>query len=219
MSYIINSPNKVLFIHIPKTAGNAIMTVADRLYGTTLIKNSRTNNTNFHSTLQDAEGYFENTNNLYTFTVVRNPWSRISSWYFFRKNILAKALKNPAKQAKKVSRSHDEIQKEYYLMENNFDKWLYNYLDQPWDHTWFSLAHNQSHWLKSDKIKVNKIIKYEELSQGFQSIPIFTGQKLIVTNRSKSSSTPYQNLYSNKSRKFVEKAYQEDIDNFKYVFK
>ena len=218
MSYIINSPNKVLFVHIPKTAGNAIMTVANDLYGTTIIKNDRTSNTNFHSTLQDAESYVEGINNLYSFTVVRNPWSRISSWYFFRKDILAKALKNPNKQSKKVSRSNNELKQEYYLMENNFDKWLYNYLDQPWDHTWFSLAHNQSYWLKSQKLKITKTIKYEELAISFRDIPIFFNQTLPVTNRSRSSSTPYRDLYSTKSRKFVGKVYQEDIDNFKYVF-
>ena len=218
MSYIINSPSKVLFIHIPKTAGNAIMTLANELYGTTIIKNNRTKNTNFHSTLQDAESYVQNTDNFYSFTVVRNPWSRISSWYFFRKSILAKALKNPIKQAKKVARTHSEIQQEYSLMETNFDDWLYNYLDQPWDYTWCSLAINQSHWLQSNKLQIDKIIKYEELADGFQSIPIFTGQKLNVTNRSKSSTIPYQNLYSDKSKKFVEKRYQEDIDNFKYTF-
>jgi len=83
MSYIINSPNKAVFIHIPKTAGNAIITVANTLYGTDRIKNDRTENSNFHSTLQDAEKYFDNISNLYSFTVVRNPWSRVSSWYFF----------------------------------------------------------------------------------------------------------------------------------------
>jgi hypothetical protein len=217
MSYIIHSPNKVLFIHIPKTAGNAIMTVANKIYGTTQIRNDRTKNRNYHSTLKDAEKHFKNFDNLYSFTVVRNPWSRISSWYFFRKTMLTKVLKT-SKHSKKVSRPLDEVRKEYELMQHNFDKWLYFYYDQPWDHTWFSLAHNQIYWLKNSKINITNIIKYEELASGFSSIPIFKNQQLPITNRSRSSSVPYKQLYSNKSRKFVAKIYQEDIDNFKYTF-
>ena len=89
---MIKSPTPTIFIHIPKTAGNAILTLANKMYGTTRITNDRTSNQNFHSTLQDAEKYIFNIDNLYSFTVVRNPWSRVLSWYFFRKEILRKAL-------------------------------------------------------------------------------------------------------------------------------
>ena len=218
MSYIINSPNKAVFIHIPKTAGKAIMTVANTLYGTDRIENDRTEDSNFHSTLQDAEKYFDNISNLYSFTVVRNPWSRVSSWYFFRKRILVRILKNPNKNSKKFSRPINEIRKEYELMCSNFDKWLQYYFDQTWDYTWFSLAHNQMYWIKNSKINITKIIKYEDLAVEFNQIPIFKNQKLPVTNGSQSSIVPYKELYSAASKKFVEKSYQEDIDNFKYTF-
>lgn len=218
MSYIIKSTPNVLFIHIPKTAGNAIMTVSNNFYGTTHISNNRAMYGNYHSTLKDAENYIDNFDNIYSFTVVRNPWSRISSWYFFRKAILSKFLKSKKLHSKKVSGSIREVRHEYNLMKENFDKWLYAYFDQPWDYTWFKMSHNQMYWLKSSKINITKVIKYEELKTEFNNIPIFADQTLPVTNRSRSSSIPYNSVFSHKSMKFIEKAYQEDIDTFKYTF-
>jgi len=216
MSYLINKPVPLVFVHIPKTAGNAIITSLSKTNSTKHIPNDRTINSNYHSTLLDIEKFLPELENPFVFTVVRNPWDRVSSWFFFRKNILRLSLKNFKKSAnrKKVIDNKTEIQKEYDLMCSSFDRWLLTYYETPWDNTWFSLSHNQNHWLKGTKLSVDKIVKYETLIEDLKFLNI----ELPVTNQSKKTVSNYRDLYTDNSKKFIYKIYQEDIDKFKYSF-
>lgn len=222
MSYIIGDTTKTVFVHIPKTAGNAIWKTANTMYPVEIIKNSRCNR-NYHSTLLDYENnYFDSMHNPFVFTFVRNPWDRVCSWFFFRKGILEKELQKHSNTgvlpAKKVVNDVGKIKKEYSTMCNSFDRWLYEYHDQPWDYTWFKLSHTQSYWLQSNNVKIQKIIKTEEIDNGLKEVPLFSKINLPKTNKSKKSVSSYKDLYTTKSKKFVGKLYQEDTDNFKYVF-
>lgn len=222
MSYIIKSDPTTVFIHIPKTAGNAIWKTSKSMYPVEIIKNNRCNR-NYHSKLLDFEqSYLDNIENLFIFSFVRNPWSRICSWYFFRKNILEKELqifnKTGKLPAKKVIDNVDKINKEYNMMCESFDNWLFAYYDTPWDYTWFKISDTQSSWLRSSKLKVNKIIKTENIDQELHNVPAFANVNLPKTNKSKKSISSYQELYTKKSKKFIHNLYEEDIDNFKYTF-
>lgn len=216
MSYLIETPIPLVFVHIPKTAGNAIITGLSKTNNISHIPNDRTANSNYHSTLLDIENFLPKLENQFVFTVVRNPWDRVSSWFFFRKNILRLSLKNfeKATSKKKVINDRTKIQKEYDLMCSSFDRWLLTYYNEPWDNTWFSLSHNQNYWLKGSKFSVNKIVKYESLKEDLTFLNI----KLPITNQSKKTVSTYKDLYTKKSKNFIHKIYQEDIDEFNYNF-
>lgn len=214
MSYVINKKNqRLVFIHIPKTAGQSIYTVFED--HCIHVPNKRTVNSNYHSTLQDVEN-FADIKNYKIFTVVRNPWSRAVSWYFFRKKILRLAIKklNSNKNINKINfnKFKDPV-KEYELMDN-FNLWLHSYIHEPWDYTWFSLANPQTYWLEG-KNSVDQIFKFESLSADFKAT---FGIDLPKKNQSSASKVSWRELYSLDSIKLIEKIYKEDIDCFGYKF-
>ena len=94
---MISVKNKFLFIHIPKTAGNSIQSVLKRYSEDNIVRLTKfqdgidrfeIRNNHFdvtkHSTLAEYEKAIKPKlfNQLYKFTVIRNPWDRMISFYF-----------------------------------------------------------------------------------------------------------------------------------------
>lgn len=71
MSLLINRFNKWGFIHIPKTGGTSV---------TSILKNSE--GTEYVSTSHNHIGKFEDIEDYFIFTIVRNPFTRIASSYY-----------------------------------------------------------------------------------------------------------------------------------------
>lgn len=220
MSYYIHAKQPHIFIHIPKTAGSSILQLIKKNYDYNVIINNETKYTNYHSSLEHASNFMCPYNvNLYVFAVVRNPWSRAASWFYFRREVLRKGLKaiTAGKHTKKVVEDFDLIFKEYTTMNKDFNKWINLYYNSKWDYTWFSLNDAQSSWLKSTKLKVNNIIKFENISTSINSVPIFQNKTLPLYNVSPVK-YDYTDMYNTESKKLINKIYQEDIDTFEYTF-
>jgi len=213
MSYVIDYNNKKLgFVHIPKNAGNSIITAFPNK--SILVPNNRSNNKNYHSTIFDIKD-FVNTDNLETFTVVRNPWSRAVSWFLFRKKILLLSLKrfHTDQPVYKVIPNYNKILTEYNLMTEDFNLWLENYIETEWDYTWFSLAHKQSDWLDNS---VTKIFKFETLQKDFKDYFDIT---LPHKNKSATSSLDWRSFYSTRGKEIIKLYHNSDISLFDYRFK
>lgn len=218
MSYIIESPTPAIFIHIPKTAGNSIISSISQNYNCTIIKNDRTQNDNYHSTIIDANKQLGNIDDYYKFSVVRNPWNRVTSWFLFRKVILEKSIKTlrAGQKIKKLIPNLVNLEKEYTAMNTSLENWLALYNDQPWDFTWFKISDNQSSWLNG--YSFDSIIKYENLGEELKEIPFLNISSLPKNNRSQNSNIDWKSLYSTKAKDLVYRLYEEDIDKFKYIF-
>lgn len=219
MSYIIESNPNTVFIHIPKTAGASILKLINQNYKYQTITNSRTRYTNYHSTLDDASNFLQSSSDYYIFTVVRNPWSRACSWFYFRKEVLRQGLKAiyAGKHTKKVIENFDLINNEYQIMNDDFNSWLKLYYNSNWDHTWFSLNDTQSSWIKNNNFSIDNIIKFENIEKEIKEIPIFK-DKILPHYNSSPIKYDYTNMYNLESKKLIDKIYQEDIDTFKYTF-
>lgn len=220
MSYFINSNQPHIFIHIPKTAGASILQVIKKNYNYEIIPNSRTMYSNYHSTLKDVEQFISPyKSNFFIFSVVRNPWSRAASWFYFRKEVLRKGLKaiTANKNTTKVINNYNLILNEYETMNEGFNQWLKYYFKSTWDYTWFSLSEPQTSWLESSKYKVNKIIKFENLNKEFNRISIFKNKKISLYNQSPVKYN-YIDIYNLQSINLIKKIYEVDIDTFKYTF-
>ena len=221
MSYYIHAEQPHIFIHIPKTAGSSILQVIKQNYDYEIISNNETKYTNYHSSLEHASNFVCPYNSaFYIFTVVRNPWSRVSSWFHFRKEIVRKGLKaiNAGKHTKKVVEDYELILNEYNIMNDDFNKWIELYYNSKWDHTWFSLNNTQTAWLQSTKFTVDNVIKFEDINTGIKDVPMFQNKTLPVYNVSPVK-YDYTNMYNSASQNLISKIYQEDIDTFKYTFK
>lgn len=219
MSFEILSEKKIIFIHIPKTAGRSIRNATSEKYKINIIPNDRTLNDNYHSTIKDAENYIGNLDNHLKYTVVRNPWDRLSSWYFFRQNILIKSLKefDSFGKARKLSyQNRNDIEKEIKSMNQGLYNWFIQYKDRPWDYTWFKPVNNQVDWIRG--FEFDKIIKFENLENDFKEIDLLKNIVLSKSNVSKNNQTDYRNVYDTNSKKIVGNFFQEDIDIFKYSF-
>lgn len=219
MSIIINSTQPYIFIHIPKTAGKSVTETLKTKFETHIIPNDRTINSNYHSTINDAKSFVDDLDLYYRFTIVRNPWDRLASWYSFRKNLLYKSLKKMRKTgyASKVSyKSSEEILKEIEVMELGLYQWLIEYKDRPWDFTWFSPTTNQNEWIRKEKI--DKIIKYENLNNELYDLEIFQNLELQELNISSNRKNDFRELYNKRSVDLVKRIYEEDIEMFKYSF-
>jgi hypothetical protein len=226
MSYYIDFEIPHIFIHIPKTAGSSILQVIKQNYNYKVIENSNTTYSNYHSTLDHASEFIQTefiqaaNGDHYVFTVVRNPWSRAASWFYFRKEVLRQGLKAlyAGKNSKKVINDFDVVKAEYDLMDRGFNKWLPLYYNHKWDHTWFSLNDTQHSWIESNNFKVNNIIKFENIDNEIAEVPIFKNKVLPLHNVGPVS-YDYVSMYNKKSKKLIEQIYEIDIDTFKYTFK
>lgn len=213
MSYIINKDNPIVFIHIPKTAGASVINAFRESY--TMIPNKNTKNKNFHSTVKDLETFTDNLDH-WKFTVVRNPWHRAVSWYTFRKRILELSVKrfNKNLPVKKVENDFEKINTELQFMNTNFNIWLQQYIEQPWDFTWFSLAYDQHTWLEGSS-KIDKVFKFETLKQDFEKYFDIT---LPHKNKSTSNNYDWRSLYNQKGKDIILNYYKRDIESFDYSF-
>lgn len=70
---------KVLFVHIPRTGGSSI----ENYFGFEGNSNIKKLDTAQHATLQEYLQGYPNAESYYKFSVVRNPWDRLVSWYIW----------------------------------------------------------------------------------------------------------------------------------------
>lgn len=213
---VYNSKTKRLFVHIPKTAGKSIR---EMLFGRKPpeIKNDRSIDKNYHSTYDDCAITLPDIDQYYKFTVVRNPWDRASSWYFFRKEILYNTLHLKKPKIRKIKwPDRDQLTIEYDMMQRDFNEWLVNYINHPWENTWFSLGHPQMHWIK-DVSLFNCIIRFESLESDMLKAGLLLNP-LPEFNVSQNSKNKYKELFSEETKRLIRDVYAEDIENFNYKF-
>jgi len=204
--------DKFLFVHINKSGG-AIITDNMKINGNIKLSG-------FHRPLKDmlllAEKNFSiRKENLYIFTIVRNPWERMLSMYlFYHKN----NFNSPE------FFSGDEN------IDNNFNSWIKyiysNSFDKKKNHSGVNIYKycfsNQLNWIKDNNeniININKILKFEnnELDNFFKNelkLKKYNIEKKIhPTNHEH-----YSKYYNEESIELVRKNYQEDINYFGYNF-
>lgn len=203
---------KYLFVHINKSCGGIITT--------NLEKNGLTEIRDKHRSLKDMLYIAENDiklsrKNLFMFTIVRNPWERMVSLYFFyHKNNY---------NAPEFFSGDDKI-------DNNFNNWIdYIYspsYDKRKNHSCVNIFKycfsNQLNWVKDSNnniIENINIYKIEEinLNDFFEkklNLQNFDGTTKVHSTKHKH----YSYYYNEKSKNLVSKHYQEDIEYFGYKY-
>jgi hypothetical protein len=183
---------RFIFIHINKTAGTSISQVLN------------INKVHLNSKeIIDIIG-IEKWNNLYKFTIVRNPWDKVVSHYMHR------------------------VKKNYTNMGNghiSFKDWVkfcygpvknLNYYDQ------IKMFQPQVEWLKdnNDKINIDKIIRFENLNNDFEEVKSILGINKIslIPHLNKTDREDYKNYYDEESLNIIYNWFIEDIKFFNYSY-
>jgi len=188
------------FVHIPKCAGTSIGRWIDQRKG-----NSEYIERYDHPTLK-----MMSSNNSFSFTVVRNPWERMVSFYHFLRKIESAT---PHYTSEQIQWIVNETNKS--IDWSTFDKWLQN-IDQfsvipGW---WFKVNEPQTSWYKD----VDLVLRYENLENDFKQVQeIFKNYdslpKTLVTDH-----TNYQDYYNSSTRELVTNMFQEEIEILGYKF-
>ncbi|MEZ8585575.1 sulfotransferase family 2 domain-containing protein [Vibrio cyclitrophicus] len=184
---------KSIFVHIPKAAGTSI---SKALYG------SRQGH---HTALSYRKANSSKFSSYYKFTIVRNPWDRLASTYFY-------LLNSP----------HEE---DYLWAERNISKygdfeafvsrWLSKESVWEWKHLLpqsFFITDTESNMI------VDNIFKMESIESGFQQIIKHIEPLSVLSHSNKIERQPYKELYNTKLIDKVAMIYEEDVSKFNYKY-
>lgn len=196
---MISRKHKFIFIHIPKTGGTSI----ERALNIDPVNLSVDNLTGFlhnfgwlqHCTLQEMELKFNiKLNNFLKFTVIRNPWDRMVSNYFYSKR----------RDSKKYSTFNEFVFQPKYA----------NQYHQKHDLSQFDfVCDNQG------KINIDYFCRFENLQHDFNMIC----DKLEISrsqlpHTKKTNHKHYTEYYDDQTRQIVAERYAKDIKYFGYEF-
>jgi len=206
MAYRIN--DKLTFIHLPKNAGTSISQWIEQ-------------NTNYqydgqrHQHISALPSEWQDN----MFCVVRNPYQRAVSWYFFVQQMLDKKIK------RKTNSSFIEPQLE--ILSEGFEQFVSVYFDYVFSKSKFRQA---SHVMTLKSIAQSNFvgdnfkgiaIRYENIHKDWKIIQEIVGchVPLPVTNITNYVNTfRWKKLYNENSYRAVSKLFEKDIKQFGYSF-
>lgn len=213
---IVSHGRRYIFVHIPKTGGTAMALALearakadDILIGDTpkaikrrgRLKGLRTKGRLWkHSTLADAEGLITRSDmeDLFTFTLVRNPWDRMVSYYHWLQD---QTFTHPAVRLAKA---------------NTFTK----FLNAPLTTTTFQANPYGSYMADSaGDVHASLYIRLEHLSQDIEPLHDHLGFALDMPVANQSDrKRDWRGYYSDEDAHLVAKLCAPDIVAFGYTF-
>ena len=176
---MIIDEHKAIFIHIPKNAGSSIETL--------FANNSFRIQPSKHADIYEIKRKFKNSYNSYKkFTIIRNPYDKMVSWYFYLKRNLGER---------------------YEVLE--FNEWIkdpskFCHIDDP-----ISYLKPQHEWIDDTVV----LIKYENLDKELNQ---FFNKKIELPIINKSKHNHYLEYYNKESLTIIYDRYKEDFEKYNY---
>ena len=170
---------KTIFIHIPKNAGTSI----EEYFGNESFRIQPSK----HADVHEIKKKFKNSyNNYKKFTIIRNPYDKMVSWYFYLKRNLGE---------------------NYNIVE--FNEWIkepssFWHANDP-----ISYLKPQCDWI-DDTVE---IIKFENINKELNN---FFGKIISLPITNKSNRDHYLEYYNKESLNMVYERYKEDFEKFNY---
>jgi hypothetical protein len=175
-----------LFIHINKTGGRSIETALGCIYEHKTARQKR------------REIGAEVWDDKFTFTFVRNPWDRLVSQYFYRRQ---------------TNQGAEDLE---------FQEWVRRvYAERdPELRSREVLFLPQSDWVTDDEgnALVDFVGRFERFEDHFQYVCDRLDVRKSLPHKNKSSRETYQTYYTNDTAEIVAEYFAEDIERFDYSF-
>ncbi len=192
---MISYDKKFIFVHINKTAGTSMeKALADygikKLEEKSDLKFELNYNQSQHFNCDEYKKYLGSEyDDYFKFTVVRNPFDRVVSYYY-----------------------GGAIQKGLNFKDWVVDRYLNaNYKD------YIRMYSDYTHWF--DKDEMNCVLKFENLDQDFIKLKetLDLNCELGKANVNKSR-THYRDYYDDKTKDIIENHFEKELNTFQYKF-
>jgi chondroitin 4-sulfotransferase 11 len=193
---MIQEENKVVFIHIPKTAGTSM----GRALGFT---------TQCHKT-PAMEPNSEHWNKQYfKFAFTRHPFDRFLSAYFYHFEMFKK---KPTKQRELIYKTGNSVDSfNYFISKLAYPSYLRRNVKKD---LWFR---DQCFWLFGKSLyEYDFIGRFERLEKDFKYIQEKLQINLKLTHKNKTKRMHFQNYYTQKSKKIITNLYERDFNFLGY---
>jgi hypothetical protein len=190
---IISHTLKIIFIHVQRTGGSALINILKSQFGNHIEILSQHGNakTSEASMLDEYKDY-------YTFGFTRNPWDRILSWYSLIHKNDQKSIAVERKRFEKfieLNHADDFISQQFH----------YNTLDYFTD--------------KRGKLMVNEIFHYENFqNEIWKLLKKLNLSKIEIPVINNTAPKIFQDYYTNKSQELISEKCRKDIKYFNYIF-
>lgn len=195
---------KLIFLHIPKNAGTSIELMFGRVWNAQVPRPSPEwpEELPRHATYLDYSSR-PDFDHYTTFAVVRNPWDRVVSAYFFdvQKAALGKHLDKHNRALAARGASFEE-----YVRGADYTK---------------NLLRPQLRWLcdSEKRIAVAHILRMEQLASDFERMAAQLNIKAPeIPHANRTSHKPYSEYYTQETQDIVANAYKEEIAAFGFQF-
>jgi len=184
----INLPEQQLtFVHIPKNAGSSVVEWLLSNYSNAVL-------TKGHPSLSILKEQWDIKR---SFAIVRNPWARVVSAYFYLQQYKFYWEKNNIKTI-------DDFP--------SWDSFVHN-MDYDLE-SWYTLANNQIEWVDSATI----ILRTESLEKDFRQVQDILNCHVPLGYINTSKHDDYRSYYTTEQQQHVAKVFERDIDLFNYSF-
>jgi len=206
MGVRVKSPVNSTFIHLQKTGGSSVQRW--------LFEHTYSYRFNKHAGFDYVDKYFDNPG--VCFTVVRNPYARLVSWYhYFLQKTQARLTAvekgySTVLTPKKLQNKYNVEKNQQVLEKMNvgFEQWLLNQNKQ------IKVIGYQYPIAK----RCNIFLKLENIDKEFQQIQDLYNIHLPLPHVNKSQHDHYQKYYTDETIDHVKKHYIKDLDYFGYQF-
>lgn len=212
---------KKIFIHIPKNAGMTIRRsplLADKIMPAGPVNHKNASYTAAvkakMDSLGDHHGYEHarwrdlnsNAQKYPAFAVIRNPWDRVVSRYFFAKKVI-EVEKKQSKDYADVS-SFEAFLEERYKWGN--EEYMWHRAVRGW-YPAFDHVTDENGIIKCDILRFENL--NEDLCKYFNLVEMSRARNVTALNKGS-----YKDLYTDETIQIVADWYQKDIDTWGYDF-
>lgn len=212
----IDKKNKLLFVHIPKCGGTSINEIFKfKKKFKNLSGVDKQNRIQYsHLTLKQIKKFIK-LKKYFSFSFIRNPFDKMVSEFFFRKSFKEKNCILYLGQLDLQKLTFDEFVNRISEVK------LTHSLDRT-----FGEAHlvSQTKYLYvKNKLKINFLGRFENYEADLKKLLDKLKRKKGINikeicHKNSSHHENYKKYYNSVTKKIIEKMYEDDLNNFNYVF-